>query len=581
MKKRIFTLFLASLFVAMGFSQTPTAVFKKASVDPVIDAEVDAVWAEAEAEHNIDLPFQSEVPTLGASGETTWQGLWTDNGVYVLLRVTDDAFYPNYAVDPPGNNWEYDKPEIYFDVNFDLQDGVGPGTANSGHHQIAPGFTDGQNDGTAITQDNGVVYAFLVSGSNYTAEYFIPFSILVDKNGVGLDKMADIGFDVTIIDRDPGDEARKRAVWANTGAINESYSNMDDCGIITLDGATANTYIDNITLSGGTEITQDNGTLQITATITPEDATNKVLIWSVENGTGMAMIDQDGLLTAIADGEVTVVATSTDGSYEDASLTVTISGQVTEMWEVNVIRNGTFAMVEANGQATYWGGWGGDAGSPLPLIVDGIAVCTPVATENTWQYQYNQQNLTAEPNIEYTFAFKAWADETRTFNVDFEDTPGNNYNRYGATTDPRSADGRSDWTFDVTAEPTWYVFDVTFDQMVETTVQKVQFMLGLSSVVTYIDSVLLVTTEQYNAGGGTSVPTNAASNVKIYPNPATDVLNVFVPNGNAKITIFDSVGRQVEELYEPGPKATINVSTYAKGVYFIRVNNEPVMKFIK
>ncbi|MGC9342583.1 MAG: sugar-binding protein, partial [Bacteroidales bacterium] len=344
MKRRIFTLFLASLFVAAGFAQKPTAVFKKASVDPVIDAAVDDVWAEADPQNNIDLPFTGEVPTLGASGETTWQGLWTDNGLYIFLRVTDDAFYPNYAVDPPGNNWEYDKPEIYFDVNFILEDGGGAGGGN-GHYQVAPGFTDGSNDGTAITEDNGVVYAFLVTGSNYTAEYFIPFSLLLDENGVEVDKMADIGFDVTIIDRDPGDEARRRAVWANTGALSESWNNMDDCGIITLDGAEMPTYIDAITLTGETTITEDNGTSQITAEITPEDASNKVLTWSVENVSGMASVDQDGLVTAIADGEVIVTAAATDGSYEEASLTITISNQVTEMWEVNVIRNGTFADV--------------------------------------------------------------------------------------------------------------------------------------------------------------------------------------------------------------------------------------------
>lgn len=587
MKRKIFTLLVATLFVVVGIAQKPTAVLKKASVAPVIDGEIDEVWAEADPENNIDLQFTGEVPTLGAPGETTWQGLWADDGIYILLRVTDDAFYPNYAVDPPGNDYEYDKPEIYFDCNYILEDGMGPQTDGNGngngHYQIAPGFTDGSNDGTAITLDNGSIYAFLVTEPNYVAEYFVPFTHLIAGNGAGVDKTGEIGFDVTIIDRDPGDDARKRAVWANIGENGESWTNMDDCGIITLDGAEAGTLIDAITLTGGT-ITEDNGTLQIVAEITPENATNKVLAWSVDDA-GIARIDENGLLTAIANGEVEVTADATDGSFEYASTTVTITGQITTIYEANIIRNWDFNETESDGTASEWGGWGGDLADPLPQIISSVANCTPSYSDDypdVWQYQFNQNQLTALPDIEYTFAFKAWADDTRPFNVDFEDTEANGYNRYGATTDPRSADGRSDWLFDITAEPTWYTFDVVFDQMVETTDQKVQFMLGNSNIITYIDSVILVTTEIWNSSPGVGIQNEfAASNVKVYPNPATDVLNVVYEAGDARITIFDSVGRKVKELYEPGTKATINVSSFDKGVYFIRVNDEPVMKFVK
>ena len=463
MKRKIFTLCLTAMFALVAYGQQPSGEIMKASVAPVIDGVVDEVWAEANV-YDIDKPFASEVPTLGEPGETNWRALWTDDGMFILLTVTDDAFYPNYVAGG-ANNYEYDKPEIYFDVNYILQDAAGPAAAGSGHYQVAPGFTDGQNDGTAITEDNGVIYAFMVTEPNYIGEYFVPFSLLKDKDGIGVDKTGNIGFDVTIIDRDPGDEARRRAVWANIGPVNESWSNMDDAGIIILDGAEAGTYVESITLTGGS-ITEDNGTLQIVAEILPEDASNKVLLWSVENVTGKASISSTGLLTAIADGEVIVTASATDGSYEEASVTVTITGQVTTVWKINVIKNGTFDLVETNGTATFWGGWT-DA-SPAHTVVDAVSVHSPVVSADdpqVWRYQFNQQNLTADPYIEYTFAFKAWAGETRTFTVDFEDIELNGYRRYGSTTDSRSADGRSEWTFDITTEPTWYVFDVVFDEI--------------------------------------------------------------------------------------------------------------------
>lgn len=581
MKQKIFTLLLGALFVTYAFAQKPTAEIEKATTAPVIDGIVDEVWATA-PKNNIDQPFQAEVPTLGAAGETTWQALWTADGIYILLTVTDDAHLTS-AINGSGNPWDYDKAEIYFDANYVLEDGGAPANGN-GHYQVAPDLVAPYLDGTPNTQDDGVVYTFMVSDPNWIAEYFVPFSKLLDSEGVEVDKQGNIGFDVTVIDRDPGDDARKRAVWANVGAINESWSNMDDCGIITLKGADAKIYVESITLTGGA-ITEDNGTFQVVAEILPADATTKNLKWSIDaaSSTGKASVDNTGLVTAIADGDVTVKAEATDGSYEEATCVVSISGQTTTLWELNVIKNGDFTMVEDNQQATFWGGWGGNDNAPLPTVIDGVAVCTPVveATPEVWTYQFNQQNLTAIPNVDYIFTFKAWADAGRTFNVDFEDHSGNNYNRYGATTDARSGDGRSDWTFDITTDPTWYTFDVNFDQVVDNTIQKVQYMLGLDASVTYIDSVLLVTLEEWNT---LSVPNEfAASKVRVYPNPAGDnsMVTVLLPEGQCRVTIYDSVGRKVEEITNARERAVVNVSSYARGMYFVKVNDEPVVKFIK
>jgi hypothetical protein len=63
-------------------------------------------------------------------------------------------------------------------------------------------------------------------------------------------------------------------------------------------------------MGGATTISVDNGTLQMSAHIDPHDATDKTVVWSVVNGTGSASIDQNGLLTAITDGTITVKATS-------------------------------------------------------------------------------------------------------------------------------------------------------------------------------------------------------------------------------------------------------------------------------
>src|SRR5690606_31650081 len=72
------------------------------------------------------------------------------------------------------------------------------------------------------------------------------------------------------------------------------------------------------------------GTLQLSATILPDDASNKLVTWKVVDGTGKASINQSGLLTAVADGTVTVTAESQDDKTIKVDLIVTISNQVTD-----------------------------------------------------------------------------------------------------------------------------------------------------------------------------------------------------------------------------------------------------------
>lgn len=75
------------------------------------------------------------------------------------------------------------------------------------------------------------------------------------------------------------------------------------------------------------EIKTLGGTLQMTKKVTPSDATNQKVVWTVVNGTGEAIISSNGLLTAVSNGTVTVKATATDGSGTFGTFNVSISGQ--------------------------------------------------------------------------------------------------------------------------------------------------------------------------------------------------------------------------------------------------------------
>jgi len=82
-----------------------------------------------------------------------------------------------------------------------------------------------------------------------------------------------------------------------------------------------------VTASGGVNaIDTKGGTLQLTASVLPANATIKNITWSV-SPSNRATIDANGKLTAVADGTVTVFATAWDNSNIRGSFSVTISNQ--------------------------------------------------------------------------------------------------------------------------------------------------------------------------------------------------------------------------------------------------------------
>jgi uncharacterized protein YjdB len=73
------------------------------------------------------------------------------------------------------------------------------------------------------------------------------------------------------------------------------------------------------------------GTIKMIASVSPVEATDHNVVWHVANGTGEAVINGSGVVSAVKDGTVTVFATSNDGTDIVGSKIITISNQkVTE-----------------------------------------------------------------------------------------------------------------------------------------------------------------------------------------------------------------------------------------------------------
>lgn len=76
--------------------------------------------------------------------------------------------------------------------------------------------------------------------------------------------------------------------------------------------------------------------------------------------------------------------------------------------------------------------------------------------------------------------------------------------------------------------------------------------------------------------------TNAS--FKVYPNPATNFINITYPSSNYNVYIYNSLGKQVFSGVSEGESLTVNINNYMKGIYVVRLvdsdNNFHVQKII-
>lgn len=91
--------------------------------------------------------------------------------------------------------------------------------------------------------------------------------------------------------------------------------------------------VTSVTISGSANIDcTKSDTLQLSAAVMPENATNKTLNWTVDQPS-VATVDYTGKVTAKSNGTVVVKAESTDGSNKFATVSITISG-ITSAYKV-------------------------------------------------------------------------------------------------------------------------------------------------------------------------------------------------------------------------------------------------------
>lgn len=101
-------------------------------------------------------------------------------------------------------------------------------------------------------------------------------------------------------------------------------------------------------------ITSANGTVQLTATIAPSNATNKAVTWTT-SASGVATVSSTGLVTGIANGSATITVRTTDGA-KTATCAITVNISSTPPPATDMVG---YATVSGEGYSTTTGGAGG------------------------------------------------------------------------------------------------------------------------------------------------------------------------------------------------------------------------------
>ena len=125
-------------------------------------------------------------------------------------------------------------------------------------------------------------------------------------------------------------EGNVKGVAVGTATVAASHGNLSDACKITVTASAV--AVTSISLDKTTLALAEQDTYQLTATVNPDNATDKTVTWSTANA-AIATVSDKGLVTAVAEGTTTITAKAGD---KTATCTVTVSKKVIPITSVTL-----------------------------------------------------------------------------------------------------------------------------------------------------------------------------------------------------------------------------------------------------
>ena len=201
---------------------------------------------------------------------------------------------------------------------------------------------------TGMKRGNGRVIATAADGSNVRANYTVkvvqnPENIVLSADEMTVDVGRNAACKATV---EPRDTDNKKLIWTSS---DESIASVDKNGRIkgnavgectitctseALESVAASLTVHvqqpvkKLAFTSRTAVVYVNEGTQLSWSIEPEDATNKALAFRSSNEK-IATVDENGIVSGVAGGKITITAMTTDGSNRKASITVQVGEHVT------------------------------------------------------------------------------------------------------------------------------------------------------------------------------------------------------------------------------------------------------------
>ena len=185
------------------------------------------------------------------------------------------------------------------------------------------------NVGTTQTVFKSVVNSFGVTSANATPAKIKEISGNTVKFTSTNANVASIDSNGTVSLKAKGSATVKMSVYATASATTPLLEKSVD---VTVKQPVTGV---NITSANGSNTVNAGDTLQLTAKVSPSNASDTSVTWS-SSSTGIAKVSTTGLVTGVAAGTAVITAKANDGSNKSATFTVTVTKKVIKVTKISL-----------------------------------------------------------------------------------------------------------------------------------------------------------------------------------------------------------------------------------------------------
>jgi len=330
--------------------------------------------------------------------------------------------------------------------------------------------------------------------------------------------------------------------------------------------STVESTVTGVTISPETLNITDVSSSQLTATVSPADASDKTVIWTSSN-TDVATVSETGLVTGVAAGNATITVTTTSGS-KTATCDATVTAHNPDNFTVTYTEGNTTAPPVSNTDLLQTLASGstntGFFSNNTDVLTNGDASVNTCAYDvSSITYTLNTETNILGYSISGIDVFTSWGDAGRlnpnvTVSYSFIGSP-DVFQSLTTLEYSASGSGSDRWT-------------------------KSSIDGGGSNIVTGVAAIKFYFGVQQNGNVGYSeldvfgTPT-VITNIKylptkdfVYGTNNKIVVDLSSVKGSSIVTVIDTKGSIVKSLQSQGAEL-LNINVSNKGIYLVRVQN--------